>query len=66
MFPQVKSSKDGSLNNLNDDSPTPPTPSSVASDSTESPKTSITSPVPDVISTAVNNNGSEKMKYEIK
>lgn len=40
-FVQVKSSKEGSLNTL-DDAPTPPTPSSGTSDSTESSKPSQT------------------------
>ncbi|EDO49183.1 predicted protein, partial [Nematostella vectensis] len=64
----VKSSKEGSLNNLNDESPTPPTPSSLASDSTESPKTSIASPVPESLTptpdtlTAPTNNGIAKQR----
>lgn len=62
----VKSSKEGSLNNL-DDAPTPPTPSSGTSDSTESSKPSQTgvnssSSPDDVTSTVPSTNGMIKLR----
>ena len=63
---QVKSSKEGSLNAL-DDAPTPPTPSSGTSDSTESSKPSQTganssSSPDDATSTVPSTNGMIKLR----